>query len=66
MDRETWDAAVHGVAKSRTQLSDWTALNWFARVNSQGDEQLELLYKQSTTSKFINSFKNQNGLIYHE
>ena len=28
MDRETWHAAVHGVAKSRTQLSDWTELNW--------------------------------------
>ena len=27
MDREAWHAAVHGVAKSRTQLSDWTELN---------------------------------------
>ena len=27
-DREAWRAAVHGVAKSRTQLSDWTELNW--------------------------------------
>ena len=27
MDREAWHAAVHGVAKSRTQLSDW--LNWW-------------------------------------
>ena len=29
MDRETWLAAVHGVAKGRTWLSDWTKLNWF-------------------------------------
>ena len=26
MDREAWSAAVHGVTKSRTQLSDWTKL----------------------------------------
>ena len=28
MDREAWGAAVHGVAKSWTRLSDWTELNW--------------------------------------
>ena len=28
MDREAWLAAVHGVAKSWTRLSDWTQLNW--------------------------------------
>ena len=28
MDREAWHAATHGVAKSRTKLSDWTELNW--------------------------------------
>ena len=27
MDREAWRAAVHGVAKSQTRLSDWTALS---------------------------------------
>ena len=38
MDREAWRAAVHGVAKSRTWLSDWTELNglwkslfWFSQ-----------------------------------
>ena len=27
VDREAWHAAVHGVAKSRTRLSNWTELN---------------------------------------
>ena len=40
MDREAWRAAVHGVAKSQTRLSDWTELNayiwnlerWYQRI----------------------------------
>ena len=28
MDREVWRAAIHGVTKSQTQLSDWSELNW--------------------------------------
>ena len=29
MDRKAWRAAVHGVAKSWTWLSNWTELNWY-------------------------------------
>ena len=43
MDREAWHAAVHGVAKSRIWLSDWTELNWGSKegfleiINSRDD-----------------------------
>ena len=33
MDREAWRAVIHGVAKSRTRLSDWTELNWKGKKN---------------------------------
>ena len=32
MDREAWRAAVHGVAKSQTWLSDWTELNTIQKI----------------------------------
>ena len=32
IDREAWHAVVHGVAKSRTRLSDWTELNWTSPI----------------------------------
>ena len=40
MDREAWHVAVHGVAKSQIQLSDWTELRW----NSQDVKSTTLFY----------------------
>ena len=33
MGREAWGATVHGVAKSQTQLSNWTELNWTPHIS---------------------------------
>ena len=38
MDREAWHAVVHGIAKSRTWLSDWTELNWRFGGPHSGEE----------------------------
>ena len=37
MDREAWRAAIHGVAKSRAWLSNWTELNWKNSYNAIKD-----------------------------
>ena len=53
-DREAWRAAVHGVAKSRTRLNDWTELNW-TNVNRGGDTRDQL----TNIIKLINSSDTQ-------
>ena len=35
MDREAWHAVIHGVAKGRTLLSDWTELNWTETIKKK-------------------------------
>ena len=35
MDREAWRAAVHGITKSRTLLSDWTEQNWVSHESDK-------------------------------
>ena len=35
MDREAWHAAIHGVTKCRTWLSDWTELNWMDKSTEE-------------------------------
>ena len=46
MYRETQNAAVHGVAKSQTQLSDRTELTPLERNTSDGIKRSELLFSQ--------------------
>jgi len=58
MDREAWRAAIHGVAKSQTQLSDWTELNWIEihsklledHDSSGRDTQAQMLSEPATSA----------------
>ena len=56
MDREDWHAAVHGVAKNQTGLSDWTELNW--KLHKQlNKKSLSLrLFKNSISKDIKQSF----------
>ena len=54
MDREAWRTAIHGVAKSRTRLSDWTELNWIAVKLT---DSVAAIHKHS----FTQSYNNHEG-----
>ena len=56
MDREAWHAAIHGVAKSRTRLSDWTELNWTDRLIIYGLYYVEV---GSFYAHFLKSFNHK-------
>ena len=59
MGREAWHAAVHGVTKSRTWLSDWTKLNWIRNK--------KIITEKKNEAPFERLFKHQTykaGIIY--
>ena len=43
IDKEAWRAAVHGVAKSQTQLSDWTELSEDNQKNTDANIENKLV-----------------------
>ena len=51
MDREAWRAAIHGVTKRQTRLSDWTEMNWIEKCPSSclilSEKKHECVYAQS-------------------
>ena len=55
MDREALHAVIHGVTKSRTQLSDWTELNWFQLEGQKGKQDMPLSLKATTKSYKLTS-----------
>ena len=74
MDREDWPAAVHGVTKNRTWLSDWTELNkktHYKEIKLQTNMSFEHTFKnhQQILGSWIQQYKkriiphNQVGLI---
>ena len=78
MDREAWRAAVHGVAKSQTRLSDWTELNWtehkpmntiyilchIIRKNTFGTESLSPSLTSSSISSTLKASNIHHVLIF--
>ena len=58
MDREAWCAVIHGVAKSRTRLSDWTELNWCILQPLQSFKPQELLTSSGKTLLISSAWNN--------
>ena len=56
MDREAWHAAIHGVAKSWTWLSNWTELNWRQNSLKVKNQQKHFLTESPISYLFQNKF----------
>ena len=52
MDREAWSAVVHGVARSRRRLSEWTELNWTWGTHFKSFFSFLICFKYQTTIKW--------------
>ena len=62
MDREAWRATIHGVAKSRTWLNDWTELNWNGNNKSSWDNsQVTWEWQEINSVKHLRHFGCSQG-----
>ena len=62
MDREALCAAIHGVAKSRTRLSNWTELNWTECTNTNTYTPKHMgLFLEYVIRKYSWKWKNSFG-----
>ena len=63
MDREAWRAAIHGVAKSRTRLSDWTELNWTEGWEQFCYRQVDYIIYHPTQDTFENTSRTTRVVL---
>ena len=63
MDREAWSAAIHGIAKSLTRLSDWTELNWRSSNIYIFYISIYITHNQATIWKTVSVFFQQLNLL---
>ena len=70
MERKAWRAAIHGVTKSRTWLSDWTELNWTELKEQHFDQasksKLETLYMYLKSLCFKECLGHSTALMREE
>ena len=64
MDREAWRAAVHGVAKSRTWLSNWTDVNYW--MKSKEEDFFSSPFPVLMEKRFTHSFSVYQMLLFGE
>ena len=63
MDREALCAAVHGVAKSQTRLSNWSELNWtFLALKNN----IQKWRKKKNSHIFLGVNRPENGIMFYE
>ena len=67
MDREAWHAAVHGVAKSRTWLSNWTELKyepqWTRKAKTRAWKAIWNISPDLSSDEWGKTINRQNGIV---